>query len=58
MLDSNSTAATAKLCFENSAVATAELQNSENQIDIFHTLSIPEYASKHEQITCLLSFCG
>ena len=26
--------------FENSAVATAELQNSENQIDIFHTLSI------------------
>lgn len=40
MLDSNSTAATAKLCFENSAVATAELQNSENQIDIFHTLSI------------------
>ena len=24
----------------NSAVATAELQNSENQIDIFHTLSI------------------
>lgn len=40
MLDINSTAATAKLCFENSAVATAELQNSENQIDIFHTLSI------------------
>lgn len=30
----------AELCFENSAVATAELQNSENQIDIFHTLSI------------------
>ena len=30
----------AELCFENSAVATAELQNIENQIDIFHTLSI------------------
>lgn len=30
----------AELCFENSAVATAELQNSENQIEIFHTLSI------------------
>ena len=37
ILDSNSTVATAKLCFDNSAVATAELQNIESQIDIFNT---------------------
>ena len=39
MLGSNSAVATAD-CIENSAVATAELEISENQIDIFHTLSI------------------
>ena len=40
LLESIAGVAPAELCFENSAVATAELQNSENQIDIFHTLSI------------------
>jgi len=46
MLDNKSTVATAELNSNNSAVATAELQYSENQIDIFHTISItniPEF---------------
>ena len=40
MLDSKSAVATAQIDVCNSAVATAELQNTENQIDIFHTMSV------------------
>ena len=44
MLDNNSAVATAELCQDNSAVATAELQHTENQIDIFHTMSVTNIA--------------
>lgn len=37
MLDNNIAVATAKIISCNSAVATAELQDNENQTDIFHT---------------------
>lgn len=40
MLDNNLAVATAKIISCNSAVATAELQDNENQIDIFHIFSI------------------
>ena len=46
MLDNNMTVATAEIASCNSAVATAELQDKEYQIDIFHTLTItniPEF---------------
>ena len=46
MLDNNMTVATAEITSCNSAVATAELQDKEYQIDIFHTLTItniPEF---------------
>ncbi len=46
MLDNNMTVATAEITSYNSAVATAEMQGNENQIDIFHTLTItniPEF---------------
>ena len=39
----------------NSAVATAELQNSENQIDIFHTLSISNIPSFNSLLYTKLS---
>ena len=40
MLDSKSAVVTVQIDDCNSAVATAELQSSENQIDIFHTMSV------------------
>ena len=46
MLDNNMTVATAEITSCNSAVTTAELQDKEYQIDIFHTLTItniPEF---------------
>ena len=46
MLDNNMTVATAEITSCNSAVVTAELQDKEYQIDIFHTLTItniPEF---------------
>ena len=46
MLDNNMTVATAEITSCNSAVSTAELQDKEYQIDIFHTLTItniPEF---------------
>ena len=43
MLDNNLAVATAKIISCNSAVATAELQDNENQIDIFHIFSITNW---------------
>ena len=46
ILDNNMTVATAEITSCNSAVTTAELQDKEYQIDIFHTLTItniPEF---------------
>ena len=40
MLDSKSAVVTVQIDDCNSAVASAELQSSENQIDIFHTMSV------------------
>ena len=40
MLVNNLAVATAKIISCNSAVAIAELQDNENQIDIFHIFSI------------------
>ena len=37
MLDNNIAVATARIISCNSAVTTAELQDNENQTDIFHT---------------------
>ena len=41
MLDNILAVATAKIISCNSAVATAELQDNENQIDIFHIFLLP-----------------
>ena len=41
MLPMNSAVATAQLASTNPAVVTAELQTTANQIDIYHTITIP-----------------
>lgn len=41
MLPMNSAVATAQIASTNSAVVTAELQTTANQIDIYHTITIP-----------------
>ena len=44
MLPMNSAVATAQIASTNSAVGTAELQTTANQIDIYHTITIPNIA--------------
>ena len=44
MLPMNSAVATAQIASTNSAVVTAELQTTANQIDIYHTITIPNIA--------------